>query len=191
MGYLKFDLAKLERLNDPGRFETLDPELMWRALGEPDPKTIVEVGAGTGLFAAKFVELAPQATVYAADIEPTMVEWMRANREQVAVGRLLPVLAEESFVPLPDGVADLVVMINLHHELVDKEASYAEALRLLRPAGQLLVADWAPVETPKGPPLAVRSSVADVVATIEGAGFAEVRSHSGLPYAWLVTGSRP
>lgn len=33
--HLKFDVAKLERVNDPERFETLVPERMWDALGRP------------------------------------------------------------------------------------------------------------------------------------------------------------
>ena len=35
---------------------------------------IVEIGAGTGLFAARFARMAPGAIVYAVDLEPAMVE---------------------------------------------------------------------------------------------------------------------
>jgi SAM-dependent methyltransferase len=192
MAHLKFDLSKLERLNDPGRFETLDPDAMWMALGSPtDARTIVEIGAGTGLFSAKFALLAPSSTVYAADLEPAMVSWMRENREEVASGRLVPLLAEESHVPLGDQISDVVVMINLHHELADPLASYRDAVRLLRPGGRLLAVDWAPRETPKGPPMRVRVSTEDAEGYLERAGLTDVRSHDGLPWHWMVTGVRP
>ena len=189
--HLKFDLAKLERLNDPGRFDTLRPDVMWEALGCPTPEVIVEIGAGTGLFAARFAELAPEATVYAADIEPAMVEWMRNNRSEVAHGRIVPMLAEETRVPLRDATGDLVVMINLHHELAEPDATYAEAFRLLRPGGQLLLVDWRRAETPKGPPLSVRASASELVSFLRRAGFADVTCHGELEWHELVTAVKP
>lgn len=188
---MKFDPHKLEKLNDPGRFETLVPEAMWDALGSPSPHVIVEIGAGTGLFAAKFAEMAPGSTVYAADIEPKMLDWMRAHRQEVGEGRVVVVPSEESSVPLDDGVAELVTMINLHHELSNPEAIYAEARRLLVRGGQLLVVDWAPKETPKGPPLAVRISGEDAARFVSAAGFESVRIHETLPWHWMVTAVRP
>ena len=190
MAHLKFDIAKLERLNDPGRFDTLKPAVMWTALGEPSPRVIVEIGAGTGLFSAAFSERAPDAVVYAADIEPTMIEWMRQHRPEVASGRVVPVLAEETRVPLPDGVADLVVMINLHHELVDPDASYAEAHRLLAPGGQLLVVDWKHEETPKGPPLSIRATKGTLERYLSAAGFSRIVAHDVLEWHELLTARR-
>ncbi len=139
MAYQKFDIAKLERLNDTGRFDDLIPEVMWAAADTPDARTIVEIGAGTGLFACRFAEMAPEAEVYAVDIEPVMVRWMFQHRPAALSGRLHPLLAEETKVPLPTGDADLVVMINVHHELADPRSSYCEALRLLRIGGTLLL----------------------------------------------------
>jgi ubiquinone/menaquinone biosynthesis C-methylase UbiE len=191
VAHLKFDLAKLERLNDPGRFETLVPDVMWAALGSPSPATIVEIGAGTGVFAVEFARRAPGATVYAADMEPAMVEWMSEHRPEVAAGRVVPLLSTETGVPLPDASADLVAMINLQHELAEPSAIYEEVFRLLVPGGQLLAVDWAPIETPKGPPPSVRVSAQSVVALACSLGFEEATSHEGLPWHWLVTARKP
>jgi ubiquinone/menaquinone biosynthesis C-methylase UbiE len=185
--YLKFDLAKLERLNDPGRFETLSPEKMWDALGDPSPGVMVEIGAGTGVFSAAFLGLAPTAVAYAVDIEDAMLDWMRDNRPEVSDGRLVPLKGQETSVPLPGAIANLVFMVNVHHELVAPELTYTEALRLLRPSGQLLVVDWAARETPKGPPQQVRVTAEAVVEILEHVGFGEVRAHEVLPWHNLVT----
>jgi len=191
MAHEKFDLRKIARLDDVGRFDTIKPDVMWAALGSPDPTVIVELGAGTGLFAEKFSELAPDAIVYAVDVEQAMIEWMREHRVGVATGRLVPVLSTETVVPLPDSVADVVTMINVHHELADPAGTYAEASRLLSPAGQVLVVDWAPIETPKGPPQAVRASAEQIVACLEKAGFDRPTVHVGaLPWHSLVTAVR-
>jgi SAM-dependent methyltransferase len=191
MAYEKFDIRKLERLNDPARFEQLDPAFMWAALGRPSPRTIVEIGAGTGMFAARFLSLAPGSVLHAVDLEPAMVEWMNANRPEAADGRLVPILGDETRVPLDDGIADLVFMVNLHHELADPAATYGEALRVLRSGGQVLVVDWAPIETPHGPPMAVRASADELATALTEVGFADVLSHSGLPWHSVVTAVRP
>ena len=184
---MKFDMAKIARLDDVGRFDDLDPDVMWDALGSPSPRTIVDIGAGTGLFARRFARLAPEAVVFAADTEPRMLAWMAGHRDPEVDARLRPVLAEETAVPLPDGSTDLVVMVNLHHELADPEATYRESLRLLRPGGQLLVVDWARTEMVGGPPQHVRATSDEIVAMLAVAGFSEARAHHGLPKHSLVT----
>lgn len=193
MPHLKFDIAKLEKLNDPARFETLPPGVFWSALGRPAGAcTIVEIGAGTGLFASAFSALAPEAVIYAADTSPEMLDWMRANRPEVTAGRIVPVAAEETRVPLDDGIADALYMINLHHELAHPGETYAEALRLLEPGGMLLVVDWADRDTPKGPPRDVRVTAREMTAFLEGAGFADVATdETGLPWHVMATAVRP
>ncbi len=192
MAHQKFDLTKIARLDDVGRFETMRPEVMWESLGSPQPQSIVEIGAGTGLFSERFAEFAPQATVYAADVEADMLDWMREHREGVAQGRIIPVMSEETAVPLPDASADLVMMLNLHHELADPASIYSEAWRLLIPGGQILVVDWAATETPKGPPMAIRATAEQLEGFLGRAGFSEIVSHDdALPWHSLVTAVRP
>jgi len=192
MAHQKFDLTKIARLDDVGRFETMKPDVMWEALGSPHPTRILEIGAGTGLFAEKFAQFAPQATVFAADTEIAMLDWMREHRPGVETGCLVPVLSDERTVPLGSATIDLVMMLNLHHELADPAAVYAESLRLLVPGGQVLVVDWAATETPKGPPLSIRATAEELVSSLERAGFSDVVNHEhALPWHSLVTAVRP
>lgn len=193
MANMKFNMDKLERLNDPGRFETLPPDVFWEALGAPRGEAVfVEIGAGTGLFASAFVSRSPDVIVYAADMADQMLEWMQFNRPEVAENRIFPVKASETGLPLPDAMADGLYMINLHHELAEPQASYAEALRLLKPGGRLLVVDWAPRETPKGPPQEIRVQPDELQRIVEGAGFADVRVDlDALPWHTMLTAVKP
>ncbi len=193
MAHLKFDLAKLERLNDPGRLDTIPPDILWERLGHPEgARSIVEIGAGTGLFAAAFAQRAPEAVFWAVDTEDVMLEWVRAHRHEASEGRLIPVKATEAAVPLDDAIADAVYMINVHHELVDPGRTYAEAFRLLAPGGRLLVVDWARRETPKGPPLAVRVEPCVIVDLLADAGFENVTADEDtLAWHLIVTARRP
>ena len=186
----KFNPERLAMLDDPERLDALRPDEMWRALGSPAPDVIVEIGAGTGGLAARFAALAPDALIYAADIEPGMLQWMKDKRPEVSAGRIVPLLSEENHVPCDDAVADIVYMVTLHHELEDPRAMYTEALRLLKPGGMLLVADWAPRRTPGGPPLHQRASAGEVMSMLEDAGFEDIAEHPELPWTWLLTARR-
>jgi len=188
--HLKFDIAKIARLDDVGRFDDLDPDVMWEALGSPKPAAIVDIGAGTGLFARRFAALAPEAKVFAVDTEQRMLDWIAGHGDPAVDDRLHLVLSEETVVPLPDGSADLVIMINLHHELADPEATYREVWRLLRAGGQLLVVDWAKREMVGGPPQSVRASGDEIVAMLGSVGFRDAQAHAGLPKHSLVTATK-
>lgn len=191
MAHQKYDVAKLERLNDESRLDYLIPEVLWEAAATPNPATIVEIGAGTGLFARRFAQFAPEAQIYAVDVAPAMVRWMFANRPPELSDRLHPMLSSETAVPLPTGEADLVVMINVHHEFVDPRSGYREALRLLKIGGTLLVADWLPGNTEGGPPQHVRSTAEQITEIVSAVGFEKVRVHEGLPRHSLITACKP
>ena len=191
MPFEKFDVTKLDRLNNEARFELLPPKEMWHALGDPAPLTVIDIGAGTGLFARRFAEMAPLARVYAVDASPVMVDWMRDHLPSALAERVIPVLGHETIVPLEGGAADLVVMIHLHHELADPAASYLEALRLLRSGGQILVVDWAPGGEAGGPPQAVRAPADAIASMLSHAGFVDVTTHAQLARDSMITARRP
>jgi ubiquinone/menaquinone biosynthesis C-methylase UbiE len=188
--HLKFEPEKLERLNDPGRLDTLPPQVMWNALAVPSGSTLVEIGAGTGLFAAEFLGIDPSARVFATDVEPVMIEWMRDNRPEAVEGRIVPILSEESRTPLDAGIADGAYMIGVHHELADPDSLYAEAARLLKPGGRILVVDWLDRDTPRGPPMAVRVSAARLGTYLEAAGFTDIEAHPPLEMHSMVTATK-
>lgn len=193
MGGYKFDQAKMARLDDPGRLEDLRPDVMWEALGAPESVgTIVDVGAGTGVFAEQFALLAPGAVVYAADTSQGMLDWIADKRASlVESGRIVPVLSDETTLPLPDASADLAIMVNMHHELDDPVALYEDIRRILRPGGRMLVVDWTDRDTPHGPPLAIRASEEQIVEALRSAGFEDIEPHCGLRYHSLLTSTKP
>jgi SAM-dependent methyltransferase len=187
----RIDPSKASRLDDPARLEVLPPAVLWRALDLRDPQLVVEIGAGTGIFAAAFTLVDPRTVIYAADVEESMLEWMTQNRPEVAAGRIVPILSSETEVPVESGTADGVYMLNVHHELANPAGTYLEARRMLKPGGRVMVVDWAPVNTQKGPPMELRVRAEDLAAYLSAAGFADVRIHEGLMWHTMVTATSP
>jgi SAM-dependent methyltransferase len=103
--------------------------------------TVVDVGSGTGLLSLAFAECT--ARVWAIDSSPAMNEYLRVKASSAGLQNIETVLASAVSLPLVDGVADLVVSNYCLHELraAEKDRALAEAKRVLKPGGRLVVGD--------------------------------------------------
>lgn len=102
---------------------------------------LVDVGTGTGRMAAILGPLATRVT--AIDRSPEM---LRIARSRLAAGPLPVELMLGDFLQLPFGAAsiDSIVMHQVLHYATAPGAVIAEAARVLRPSGHLLIVDFAP-----------------------------------------------
>jgi len=186
----KFDPAKLVRLNDPKRLEYLNPDVIWEKTLLVNPKVLIDIGAGTGFFALLFGKKIKRGKVYACDISEKMLVWMDANLPMESKGIVIPIKMEESAVPLPDDSADLVYMINLHHELEEPLKILDESRRLLKKNGKLMIIDWKKEETPEGPPLEIRVTEATIESQMRKSGFFNISKYADLPYHHFLVGAK-
>jgi ubiquinone/menaquinone biosynthesis C-methylase UbiE len=111
-------------------------------LARPDVgHTVVDLGSGTGLLSLVFAERTAQ--VWAIDSSPAMNEYLRVKATSADLDNVKTVLASAVSLPLVDEIADLVVSNYCLHELrrVDKLRALAEARRVLRPGGRLVIGD--------------------------------------------------
>ena len=187
----KFNPKKIHKLTDPGRKAFQDPDLIWDTLDLTAPEVLIDIGAGAGFFAMPFSDKIPEATVYACDTAPELTGWMETNIPESYNGRIRVIRSEENSIPLADGIADLVYMINLHHELDAPLTMLKESWRLLKPEGCILIVDWKKEETPMGPPVSIRITQKTVREQLQQADFQMVTEHDLLEYHYFVTARKP
>jgi len=185
----KFDPKKLQKLNDPKRLLDIPPDYIWEKLHIGNKDVFVEIGAGTAFFSVAFLQKFKPSKLYACDLSEVMIGWVKENISPNYPG-IIPVKTEEHTVPLDDEIADLVFMINLHHELEDPSRSLKEAHRLLKPDGTIFVADWKKKDMPEGPPTKMRCLPEEVKAQMVNAGFTGVDIDNALQKHFLVVGKR-
>ncbi|MDT8446790.1 MAG: class I SAM-dependent methyltransferase [bacterium] len=174
---IKFDPKKLAKLNNPERLKAQDPDKYWDQLDLPENPVIVDLGCGTGFFSVEFLRRAkgPNAQVFGLDIAQIMLDWIAENRAEYQEGRLVTGLMQEANIPLEDDLADLLVMINLHHELHRPTPLLEECFRVLKEGAKILIIDWKPTEMPQGPPLKIRVAPEKVVEQLTHSGFEQAR----------------
>ncbi len=144
------------------------------AAGDAPMRTIVDLGAGPGFIARGVSELLPQATLYALDVAPELVEYMRSELFEEEARRIIPRVSDEAAIDLEHDTVDFLFMVDVYHELEDASRLLAEALRVLRPGGVMLVIDWAKGAGSEGPPDHHRVPAEVLESEMRQAGFSEV-----------------
>jgi ubiquinone/menaquinone biosynthesis C-methylase UbiE len=149
-----FDPNHFERLDSPERQRAVSPERLLRKLGLKRGMVFVDVGAGTGFFSLPAAALVgPLGKVHALDVEPLMLEKLRAK---VPPPWVEPARCGEERLPLGDGVADLVFACFVLHEAEAPADSLKEMGRVAKPRVPIVVVEWAKRRQPEGPPFAER-----------------------------------
>jgi malonyl-CoA O-methyltransferase len=106
------------------------------------PRSILDLGAGTGHGARALKRRHPQAHVVAVDIAPGMLE--QARRQSRWLRRFERVRADAYSLPFRDGAFDLVFSSLMLQWCDDLDAVFAEIARILAPGGLLLFSTFGP-----------------------------------------------
>lgn len=113
----------------------------WTAEHVADVRTVVDLGAGTGVGARALAEQFPEATVVALERAPAMLARLEAIRAGALAGRLEVVDADLDAAWPALGPVDLVWAASSLHEVTDPARVLAQARDLLRPGGAVVVVE--------------------------------------------------
>jgi len=112
------------------------------ALGEGPFPLLVDLGTGTGRMLELFAPRANRALGF--DLSHDMLAYARMKLERAGLAQAQARHGDLYNVPLADAAADAVILHQVLHFLDDPAAAVAEAARVLKPGGKLLVVDFAP-----------------------------------------------
>ncbi len=124
------------------RESTFKPLLLDQAELAPGVR-VMDLGCGTGTLALLAKEREPGCEVVGVDGDPAILELAAGKAEQAGVDIAFDE-ALSTDLPYPDASFDRVLSTLFFHHLMppDKERTLAEIRRVLRPGGQLHVADF-------------------------------------------------
>lgn len=179
-------------LTRPEREREEQPDRVVASLRIPRGSTVIDLGAGVGYFTWRLAKrVGPDGKVIAVDIQPEMLDMLAKNMSKRGIGNVDVVLGTESDPRLPEGVAELALLVDVYHELADPIATMGHVLRALKPGGRLVVVEyrkedpWIPIH-----PLH-KMTVDEVRQEIEPMGFAFVEVLEFLPSQHIVVFARP
>jgi ubiquinone/menaquinone biosynthesis C-methylase UbiE len=175
----------LDRADREAR-EQPEKVLDWLAIAPSS--TVADVGAGTGFFTVRMSKRAKE--VLATELQPEMLRLLdhRLSSDRITNVRLIRSTEHQS--NLPERCCDLVLMVDVYHELADPRGVMAGVRRALTPAGQLALVEY------KGedPSIPIKPehkmTLVQIKKELEPLGFAFVKSYEDLPDQRVVVFTR-
>lgn len=107
-------------------------------------RRMIDIGTGTGRMLELFAERFERSD--GVDMSHRMLTVARANLDRAGVGNVNVRQADAQALPFENGCADLVTIHQVLHFIDEPDRVLAEAARVLRPGGLLLIVDFAPHE---------------------------------------------
>jgi ubiquinone/menaquinone biosynthesis C-methylase UbiE len=148
-------------------------------LGLKPGQIVADVGAGTGYFSVRLAKSAAAPKVYAADIEPSMVQYLRDRASREGLKNVTAIQASGATPNLPEPV-DVILIVDTYHHIGDRETYFRKLTKSLKPGGRIAIIDFKP-DSPEGPPKEFRFSLEKFKSEMSKAGYTLSAHHDFLP----------
>ena len=165
--------------DDPARDTWQLPDRVIAALNLKRGQIVADIGAGTGYFSVRLAKSEAAPKVYAADIEPSMVTYLRERAAKEGLNNVFAVQAAADQPNLPEPV-DLVLIVDTYHHIGDRETYFRNLAKSIKPDGRVAIIDFKP-DSPEGPPKEFRFPLEKFKSEMGKAGYKLAAQHDFLP----------
>lgn len=148
------------------------PDKVLALIGFRPGMIVADVGAGTGYMTLRIARLVgPTGHVYANDIQPQMLDRLRENARRADLTNVETVLGTEEDTKLPAGKLDIVLMVDVYHEMSRPEEMLQSIRRSLKSDGRLVLVEY----KKEDPAIPIRPdhkmTLADIKTEVEAEGY--------------------
>lgn len=146
--------------------------------------TVADLGCGNGFHALPMAKMVGESgRILAVDIQPQMLKLLERRAKEAGVeDRITPILATATDPKLPPNSVDLLIMVDVYHEISHPEQVLAHIRRALKPGGRAVWVEFRTedVDVPIKPEH--KMSKLQVKKEAVANGFRLVRSFDELPW---------
>lgn len=143
---------------------------------------IADIGAGSGYYAFRLAERVPAGKVFAVDLQPEMLEIMRGKIKLQNITNVALIKGEEDNPNLAHNAMDMVLMVDVYHELSHPKEVMQQVAKALKPDGKFVLLEYR-MEDPAVPiKLLHKMSVKQAVTEMKAVGLRLQENISNLPW---------
>ena len=103
---------------------------------------VADIGAGSGYYTFRIAPLVPEGKVYAVEIQDEAIDYLDRRSEELGFQNVFTIKGEEKSPNLPEGEVDLVVMVDVYHELSYPREMLQSIYKSLKPDGKILLLEY-------------------------------------------------
>ncbi len=119
------------------------PEAALDALEIKPGMVVADVGAGVGYITTKLARrVGPAGKVYANDIQPEMLSRLQERLDEEKIHNVETVLGTQSDPRLPAGKLDMILMVDVYHEMSQPQRMLQAMRTALKPDGRLVLVEY-------------------------------------------------
>jgi ubiquinone/menaquinone biosynthesis C-methylase UbiE len=148
------------------------PETAIDKLGLKPGMVVADVGAGVGYFTVRLAKrVGAEGKIFAVDVQPEMLATLKRHAAEAKLTNIQPILSSESDPRLPENSCDVILMVDVYHELSQPQIMLQKLRRALKSDGRLVLLEY----RKEDPHIPIRSehkmSVAEAKAEVEAEGY--------------------
>jgi SAM-dependent methyltransferase len=132
-------MAWLER---PERASEERPDWLVEELKLSPTMNVADIGAGSGYLTRLLSPRVPRGHVYAVDVQPEMVDALKEVAARPEFANVVPILGTAMDTRLSADTVDLVVMVDVYHELEYPAEIMHSVLKALKPGGRIAFVEY-------------------------------------------------
>lgn len=147
--YLEREIAHVMGFQAAGWLERTErekeeePAKLLKALGIQEGMVIADVGAGSGYHVFRMAPLVGEkGKILGVDIQPEMLDLMTARAKKEKVTNVQTVKNTETDPKLPANSVDLILMVDVYHELSYPYEMTEKMVAALKPGGRLVFVEF-------------------------------------------------
>lgn len=130
-------------LERPERLAEERPDLLLAALALRPGMQVADIGAGTGYYSWRMADrVGPAGRVFAVDVQPEMLALLAREMTRRHVTNVTGVLGTATDPRLPSSGVDVVLMVDVYHELDHPREMLAALVRSLKPGGRVVFVEY-------------------------------------------------
>ena len=125
------------------------PEHVLDVLGVHEGQSVADVGCGSGYFTVHLAKrVGPKGRVHATDLQQEMLDLLAKKVASEKLGNVTPTLTTPDDAKLPAGALDVILLVDVYHELPNPPVTLGQFKRALGPKGVLALVEYR-AEDPK------------------------------------------
>jgi protein-L-isoaspartate O-methyltransferase len=168
------------------------PDKALDAIGIEKGSTVADVGAGSGYMTVRMASrVGPTGRVYATDIQPQMLNMLRARLEKERINNVTLVQGAVDDPRLPASTIDMILMVDVYHEFSEPQKMLRGMREALKPGGRMILLEykkeepWIPIRPEH------KMSVGEAKLEVEAEGFKLTKVGTELPRQHILVFTKP